>query len=385
MRLFAPLYFPASALITASTAGFREIIRFCESLFPWTKWKRKRDTWLAKGFRNILLVSGEHPKFVSNGYLRDVVRRLVSFVPSVSLEVAPMEVDDYRPLVSAGAEGLVVYQETYDRETYAAVHTAGPKRDFDWRLETPERAYAAGFRRIGIAALFGLAEWRTEAIALAEHLEYLLKKCWRSQLTVSLPRIRPAAGGFRPRFSFSDRDLIQVLCALRITFPQVGIVLSTRESADFRDALMPIGVTMMSAGSRTEPGGYTGQGTHSLHLTVKGRVTHSTGGDRRQTANSRSRTAVLQTRSLQRSEPMVWSLSGKIGILRFLRYEANAQRTSARDGDRQTLSDLLASLQLADKLVLVERNGDAVQRADFPVTTLAEGDTIEIVRLVGGG
>jgi 2-iminoacetate synthase len=113
-----------------------------------------------KGFRNVLLVSGEHPKFVSNGYLRDVVRRLISFVPSVSLEVAPMEVDDYQPLVSEGAEGLVVYQETYDRKTYAELHTAGPKRNFDWRLETPERAYAAGFRRIGIAALLGLAEWR---------------------------------------------------------------------------------------------------------------------------------------------------------------------------------------------------------------------------------
>jgi 2-iminoacetate synthase len=227
---------------------------------------------VGQGFRNILLVSGEHPKFVSNGYLLDVVRRLVSFVPSVSIEVAPMEIDDYRPLVAAGAEGLVVYQETYDRTTYAAVHTAGPKRDFDWRLETPERAYAAGFRRIGIAPLFGLAEWHSEAIALAEHVEYLLKKCWRAQLTVSLPRLRPASGGFHPRYSLSDRHLIQLLCALRITFPQVGIVLSTRESPEFRDALMPIGVTMMSAGSRTEPGGYTGQGRHSLHLTVKGRV-----------------------------------------------------------------------------------------------------------------
>ena len=188
-----------------------------------------------KGFRTILLVSGEHPKFVSNGYLQDVVRRLVSFVPSVSIEVAPMETNDYLPLVSAGAEGLVVYQETYDRVAYATVHTAGPKRDFDWRLETPERAYAAGFRRIGIAPLFGLAEWRSEAIALAEHVEYLLKKCWRALLTVSLPRLRPAAGGFHPRHSFSDRNLIQVLCALRITFPQIGIVLSTRESSAFRD------------------------------------------------------------------------------------------------------------------------------------------------------
>jgi 2-iminoacetate synthase len=166
----------------------------------------------------------------------------------------------------------VVYQETYEREIYGELHTAGPKRDFDWRLECPERAYAAGFRRIGIAALFGLREWRCEAIALAEHLEYLLRKCWRAQLTVSLPRLRPAAGGFQPRFAFSDRELLQVLCAFRVTFPQVGIVLSTRESAKFRDLLMPLGVTMMSAGSRTEPGGYTGQGRQSLHLTVKGKI-----------------------------------------------------------------------------------------------------------------
>jgi 2-iminoacetate synthase len=184
-----------------------------------------------------------------------------------------METEDYRPLVTAGAEGLIVYQETYDRAAYAEVHTAGPKRNFDWRLETPERAYAAGFRRIGVAPLFGLAEWQSEAVALGEHIDYLLRKCWRSQLTVSLPRLRPAAGEFHPRHTLSDRALIQLLCALRVTFPQVGIVLSTRESREFRDLLMPIGVTMMSAGSRTEPGGYTGQGRGSLHLTVKGRVT----------------------------------------------------------------------------------------------------------------
>jgi len=278
MRLFAPLYLSSECINKCKYCGFSRdnpILRVTLSI---DEVEAEARYLVRQGFRNILLVSGEHPKFVSHGYLLDVVRRLVSFVPSVSIEVAPMETDDYRPLASAGAEGLVVYQETYDRAAYAEVHTAGPKRDFDWRLETPERAYAAGFRRIGIAPLFGLADWRSEAIALAEHVEYLLKKCWRSQLTVSLPRLRPAAGRFHPRDRFSDRDLIQVLCALRITFPQVGIVLSTRESPEFRDALMPIGVTMMSAGSRTEPGGYTGQGTHSLHLTVKGRITQTAGG-----------------------------------------------------------------------------------------------------------
>ncbi len=183
-----------------------------------------------------------------------------------------METKEYVPVVAAGAEALVVYQETYDRATYAEMHTSGPKRDFNWRLDCPVRGYEAGFRRIGVGALFGLAEWRSEAIALAAHVDYLLKCCWQAQISVSLPRLRPAAGGFQPRFSMTDRELAQLICALRITFPQVGIVLSTRERASLRDALVPLGVTMMSAGSHTEPGGYTRQGTENLHRTIRGRI-----------------------------------------------------------------------------------------------------------------
>ncbi|MGH8099708.1 MAG: 2-iminoacetate synthase ThiH, partial [Chthoniobacterales bacterium] len=151
-------------------------------------------------------------------------------------------------------------------------HTAGPKRDFNFRLDSVERGYAAGFRRLGIGALFGLSRWQDEALALAAHLEYLLKHCWQAQISVSLPRLRPAAGGFHPLFSMSDRELAQLVCALRITFPQVGMVLSTRERASLRNALIPLGVTMMSAGSHTEPGGYTHQGSKHLHQTVRGRI-----------------------------------------------------------------------------------------------------------------
>jgi 2-iminoacetate synthase len=275
MRLFAPLYLSNECINNCQYCGFSRDNPILRVTLSPEETEREAQYLVENGFRNILLVSGEHPKFVPIRYLEDVVNRLVARVPSVSLEVAPMESEEYRPLVALGAEGLVVYQETYEPEVYSQLHTSGPKRDFDWRLECPERAYAAGFRRIGIGALFGLREWRSEAIALAEHLEYLLRKCWRAQLSVSLPRLRPAAGGFRPRFTFSDRELLQTLCAFRITFPQVGIVLSTRESAKFRDLLMPLGVTMMSAGSRTEPGGYTGQGLQSLHLTVKGKITRA--------------------------------------------------------------------------------------------------------------
>jgi 2-iminoacetate synthase len=191
---------------------------------------------------------------------------------SISVEVGPMDTTDYAPIVEAGAEGLVVYQETYNRGVYAGMHTAGPKRDFNYRLDCAERGYAAGFRRLGIGALFGLTRWQDEAVAMAAHLEHLFKHCWQAQITVSLPRLRPAAGGFRPLFTMSDGDLVQLVCALRITFPQVGIVLSTREPAPLRDALASIGVTMMSAGSHTEPGGYTRQGREHLHRTVRGRI-----------------------------------------------------------------------------------------------------------------
>ncbi len=272
IRLFAPLYLSNECINSCTYCGFSRENAILRVTLDIEQVVKEARHLAAEGFRNVLLVAGEHPKFVSNGYLERCVRALATEIPSLSLEVAPMGAKEYATLADAGAEGLIVYQETYDRETYASLHVAGPKKDFDGRLACPERAYEGGFRRIGIGALFGLWEWQREAAALAVHLEYLLKRCWKAQFTVSLPRMRPCAGEFQPRYTLSDRDFVQLLCAFRICFPQVGIVLSTREPADLRDAIMPLGVTMMSAGSHTEPGGYTGQGRESLHVTVAGRA-----------------------------------------------------------------------------------------------------------------
>ena len=277
IRLFAPLYLSNECINNCAYCGFSRDNAILRVTLDIASVMKEARHLAAEGFRNILLVAGEHPKFVSNGYLAECVRVLAAEIPSIALEVAPMETPDYAALVAAGAEGLVVYQETYDRECYAALHTAGPKKDFDWRLACPERAYAGGFRRIGIGALFGLTEWRAEAGALAAHLDHLLRACWRAQFTVSLPRLRPCAGEFAPPHPLSDRDFIQLICALRICFPQTGIVLSTREPAPLRDALLPLGITMMSAGSHTEPGGYTGQGRDDLHLTIRGKAIASAG------------------------------------------------------------------------------------------------------------
>lgn len=272
MRLFAPLYLSNECINNCRYCGFSRDNPILRVTLDVAQVAAEARYLAAEGFRQILLVAGEHPKFVSGSYLSDCVRTLAPNFSSIAIEVGPMETDEYIPVVEAGAEALIVYQETYHRQIYAEMHTSGPKRDFNWRLDCAERGYDAGFRRIGIGALFGLAPWQDEAIALAAHVEYLLKRCWKAQISVSLPRLRPAAGGFTPAFNMSDRELAQLICALRITFPQLGIVLSTRERAALRDALVPLGVTMMSAGSHTEPGGYTGQGADNVHLTLRGRI-----------------------------------------------------------------------------------------------------------------
>jgi 2-iminoacetate synthase len=272
IRLFAPLYLSNECINNCKYCGFSRdnpILRVTLSLDEVLAESRALNE---QGFRNILLVSGEHPKFVSNGYLAECVAAVHAETPSVSLEIGPMETADYEPLVQAGADGLVVYQETYDRAVYEEMHTAGPKRNFDWRLETPERAYAAGFRRLGIGALYGLSDWKPEAISVAAHAQYLLRHCWKSQVTISLPRLRPCAGEFEPLTHLSDRELVQLVCAFRLFLPDVGLVLSTREPAKLRDGLIPLGITLMSAGSHTEPGGYTGAGKQNVHLTQRGRI-----------------------------------------------------------------------------------------------------------------
>lgn len=272
IRFFAPLYLSNECVNNCKYCGFSRdnpILRVTLSVDEVVREARELKH---QGFRNLLLVSGEHPKFASNNYIADCTRALREEIPAISLEVGPMETEDYRHMVEAGAEGLVVYQETYDREIYREMHTSGPKRNFDWRLETPERAYEAGFRRLGIGALFGLSDWRWEALAVAAHAQYLLQHCWKSQVTISLPRLRPHAGEFAPLTHLSDHELVQLICALRIFLPDVGLVLSTREQASFRDGLFPLGITLISAGSHTEPGGYTGAGKDNLHLTERGRI-----------------------------------------------------------------------------------------------------------------
>lgn len=215
-----------------------------------------------QGFRHILLVAGEDPKGVPVSYFAELAQELRPLVASLSIEIQPLDTAEYACLVEAGVDSLALYQETYDPTDYARYHLSGPKRDFRWRLEAPERGAQAGLAFLGIGALLGLADWRVDAFYVGLHARYLQRTHWRQHVSVSFPRMRRAAGAFDPPYPVDDAELVQILCALRLFLPDAGMVLSTRESATLRDHLLPIGITRLSAGSRTTPGGYA-EGTEA--------------------------------------------------------------------------------------------------------------------------
>ncbi len=256
--LYAPLYISNECVNVCTYCGFRRDIDVSRLTLAPEEIEREARYLAGEGFRHILLVAGEHPKKIPLDYVERAVRVTRHFAPSVTLEVQPYTAGEYGRLVAAGADGVTLYQEVYDEERYASYHTHGPKKDYADRLEAPCRAAESGIRRIGIGALLGLAPWRREAFLLAAHADSILRRYWRTQLAVSFPRIRDAASHFDAPAPVSDRDLAAMICAFRLVFPDAGLVLSTRESRELRDGLVRLGITQISAGSKTEPGGYGG-------------------------------------------------------------------------------------------------------------------------------
>ncbi|TDA65627.1 MAG: 2-iminoacetate synthase ThiH [Clostridia bacterium] len=210
------------------------------------------------GLRHLLLLTGEARRHAPLGYLVEAVKLLRPYFSSLSIEVYPLETEEYRTLLREGVDGLTVYQEVYDEEVYAQVHPAGPKRDYRFRLEAPERACQAGMVSVNIGALLGLNDWRREAFVTGLHAAYLQDHYWATEVAVSFPRLRPHAGSsFVPTVEVTDADLVQMMLALRLYRPRLGITISTRERPELRDRLVMLGVTRLSAGSSTEVGGRT--------------------------------------------------------------------------------------------------------------------------------
>jgi 2-iminoacetate synthase len=256
IQIYAPLYLSSYCSNRCLYCGFSADNEIERRVLTIEEAEHEADILAERGFNHILLVSGEAPARLGVEYLEVLARRLRNRFASVSIEVQPLSVGEYTRLFAAGITAVAVYQETYDQSTYAAVHSAGKKRDYDYRLDTPVRAAMAGMREVGIGALLGLSEWRAEGLALGLHLAWLRKKFWRTAFTVSFPRLRPAEGEFSPTYPVGERELAQMIFALRIFDPDVGLVLSTREEPRFRDGMIGLGPTRYSAGSCTVPGGY---------------------------------------------------------------------------------------------------------------------------------
>lgn len=255
-QIYAPLYLSSFCANRCLYCGFSAENRIGRRVLTLDEAEQEAMILHGRGFNHILLVSGEAPNLLGVDYLEELARRLRHRFAALSIEVQPLCTEEYARLFAAGITAVAVYQETYDRRTYRQVHRAGRKCDFDFRLEIPARAAAAGMREVGIGALLGLADWRAEGLALGLHLAWLRKNFWHTAFTISFPRLRPAAGDFVPLWPVNERDLSQLIFALRIFDPDVGIILSTREESRFRDGMIGLGPTRYSAGSCTAPGGY---------------------------------------------------------------------------------------------------------------------------------
>lgn len=260
IKLYAPLYLSNYCTNNCRYCGFNRDNKFNRTRLSIDQTLEDAEIIASEGFRDLLLVSSEDRNFISVDYLTNLAAKLRDKFSSISVEIYQMETAEYAQLFKAGIEGVTLYQETYDRSAYSYYHQAGSKADYDERLKTPERIASAGMRQIGLGVLLGLADWRLETLALAEHGNFLTKKYWQSQISFSFPRLRPAfeVEGQQFKHLLSDKNLVQMITALRLCFADAGLIISTREPAELRDHLIKLGITKLSAGSKTNPGGYSG-------------------------------------------------------------------------------------------------------------------------------
>lgn len=210
----------------------------------------------SKGFDHILLVTGEANKTVGVPYIKNAIQLIRKHFANVSIEVQPLDQNEYEELIEAGLYAVLVYQETYHKDEYKKHHPKGKKSNFYYRLDTPDRLGKAGIHKIGLGALFGLEDWRADSFFTALHLKYLQKTYWKTKYSISFPRLRPHTGGLEPKVEMTDKDLVQLICAYRMLDEDLELSISTRESEVFRDNIVQFGATTISAESKTNPGGY---------------------------------------------------------------------------------------------------------------------------------
>ncbi len=261
MSLYIPLYLSNLCANACTYCGFSMENRIKRRTLNRDEVEAEIGAIKRMKFDSVLLVTGEHETKVGMKYFREMVPIIKQRFNYLAMEVQPLDQDEYAELKTLGLDAVMVYQETYHPKTYAQHHLRGNKMDFRYRLETPDRLAKSGIDKIGLGALIGLEEWRTDCFFAAAHLDYLERTYWQSRYSISFPRLRPCAGnvpasGLQPKSVMTDKQLVQLICAYRLFSPEVELSLSTRESPQFRDNVLPLGITSMSAASKTQPGGY---------------------------------------------------------------------------------------------------------------------------------
>ncbi len=256
MQLFAPLYLSNECQNICTYCGFSLDNKIRRKTLTDQEIDQEVAALKALGFEHVLLVTGEANTTVGVPYLKRAIERIRPHFANLSMEVQPLNLEEYQELIPCGLDGVLVYQETYHKEDYKKHHPKGKKSNFYYRLNTPDRLGQAGIRKIGLGALIGLEDWRVDSFFTALHLDYLERTYWKTRYSIAFPRLRPHSGGLEPKMEMSDRELVQLICAYRLFNQEIELSLSTRETEKFRNHVIKLGVTSMSAGSKTNPGGY---------------------------------------------------------------------------------------------------------------------------------
>ncbi|MBW8685976.1 2-iminoacetate synthase ThiH [Chitinophaga rhizophila] len=256
MQLYIPLYLSNECQNICTYCGFSLDNKIARKTLSRDEILREVAVIKAMGYEHVLLVTGEANQTVGLDYFREAMQVIRPHFANISMEVQPMDEAEYATLKQDGLHGVLVYQETYHHADYKLHHPKGKKSNFYYRLDTPDRLGRAGVHKIGLGVLIGLEDWRTDSFFTALHLQYLERTYWQTKYSISFPRLRPCSGGLPPKVEMNDRELVQLICAYRILDQEVELSLSTRETPCFRDNVIKLGITALSAGSKTNPGGY---------------------------------------------------------------------------------------------------------------------------------
>jgi 2-iminoacetate synthase len=256
IQLYVPMYLSNECHNICTYCGFSLDNKVRRRTLTATEILEEAAAIKSMGYEHVLLVTGEANNTVHIPYFKNALNLLRPHFAHISMEVQPLDEGDYRELIAQGLHTVLVYQETYHREDYKKHHPKGKKSNFQYRLETPDRLGRAGVHKIGLGILIGLEDWRTDSFFTALHLQYLERTYWQTKYSISFPRLRPFSGGLEPKVAMKDRELVQLICAWRLFNQEVELSLSTRELPHFRDHVIQLGITSVSAGSKTNPGGY---------------------------------------------------------------------------------------------------------------------------------